>query len=117
MKDYVSQVEGGPHLFQSCLCAAQDGFLHVAREMQLSFESLIVTDALGLHASWMDMHHNTSFRSILKDDSISLTSKGHIYSCSSKGVGKWLVVRPSKRSFCITHAIFVSVLPFRFGLI
>jgi hypothetical protein len=34
----------------------------------------------------MDIHHDTSFRSILEDDSISFTFKVHICFCSSKGV-------------------------------
>jgi hypothetical protein len=29
----------------------------------------------------MDFHHNTSLKSILEDDSISLTSRAHINSC------------------------------------
>jgi hypothetical protein len=60
--------------------------------MHLSFESLVVIDTLSLYVSLMDFHHDTSFRSILEDDSISLTFKIHIHSCLGKGVGLWLVV-------------------------
>jgi len=37
LEEYVSQVEGGPHLLQSCLHAAQDGLLLIAREMHRFF--------------------------------------------------------------------------------
>jgi hypothetical protein len=65
----------------------------------------------------MDIHHNTSSKFILEDGSISLASKACIHSCSGKGVGLWLVVRPSICSFCITHFIFTSTLCFHLGLI
>jgi hypothetical protein len=35
----------------------------------------------------MDFHHNTSLRSSLENDSISSSSRAHIHSYSSKGVG------------------------------
>jgi hypothetical protein len=84
-------------------------------ETHLSFESLVVTDALGLHASLMDILHDTSFRFILEDDSISLTSKACIH--SSKGARLWLVARLFICSFHIAHSIFTSTLHFRLGLI
>jgi hypothetical protein len=37
--------------------------------------------------------------------------------CLGKGAKLWLVVKPSIRSFCITHFIFTSTLHFHFGLI
>jgi hypothetical protein len=40
----------------------------------------------------MDFHHDTSLRSILEDDSISLTSRAHICFCLGKGTMLWLVV-------------------------
>jgi hypothetical protein len=46
--------------------------------MHLSFESLAVINAPGLQASLMDIHHDTSFRSTLEDDSISLTFRAHV---------------------------------------
>jgi hypothetical protein len=95
----------------------QDGLPLIAKKMHLSFENLVVTDALGLQASLMDFHHDTSLRSILEDDSISSASKACIHSCSSKGVGLWLVVRSSIRSFHIAHSSFTSMLRFCFGLI
>ncbi len=75
VEGHISQVEKGPHLLQSCLCASQDGLAPTAREMHLCFESLAITHALGLHASLMDIHHDTSLRSILEDESISLAPK------------------------------------------
>jgi len=65
----------------------------------------------------MDIHHDTSFRSILEDDSISSTFKTHICNCSSKGVGLWLIVRPSICLFHIAHFTFTSMLHFCFSLI
>jgi hypothetical protein len=81
------------------------------------FESLVVITASGLQAPWMDIHHNTSFRSILKDDSISSSSKACIHSCSSKGARLWLVVRSSIRSFHIAHSLFISTMHFHLGVI
>jgi hypothetical protein len=66
----------------------------------------------------MDIHHDTSLRSfILEDDSISSTSKARIHFCLGKGLGVWLVVRPSICSFCIAHFMFTSMLHFHLGLI
>jgi hypothetical protein len=48
LEEYVFQVEGGPHLLQSCLCVMQDGLPLTTREMHLSFESLAVTSTLNL---------------------------------------------------------------------
>jgi hypothetical protein len=98
-------------------CAARDGLLFVAKEMHFYFESLTIISAPGLQASLMDIHHNTSFRSILEDDSISLTSKTYIHFYSSKGVGLWSITKPSICSFCITNSTFTLVLRFCFGLI
>jgi hypothetical protein len=47
--------------------------MEVWNTMQHEF-LFIITNALGLHASLMDIPHDTSFRSILEDDSISSTS-------------------------------------------
>jgi hypothetical protein len=58
--------------------------------MHLSFESLTKTDTLGLHAFFMDIHHDTSFQVILEDDSISLAFKVFIHSYLGKG-GKAMV--------------------------
>ncbi len=66
----------------------QDGLPLVVREMHPSFENLVVTNAPCLHASLMDILHDTSFRFILEDDSIFLASKTCIH--SSKG-GKAMV--------------------------
>jgi hypothetical protein len=65
----------------------------------------------------MNIHHDTSLRSILKDDSILSSSRACICSCLGKGARLWLVVRPSIRSFCIAHFIFTLALRFCFGLI
>jgi len=63
----------------------RNGLPPIIKEMHLSFESLTITNTLSLHFSLMDIHHDTSFRSILKDDSISSTSKVYIHYCSNKG--------------------------------
>jgi hypothetical protein len=65
----------------------------------------------------MDIHHDTSLKSILKDDSISSASKAHIRSCLGKGIGLWLIVRPSIHLFHIAYSTFTSALHFCFGLI
>jgi hypothetical protein len=85
--------------------------------MHLSFESLAVIDAPNLQTSLMDIHHDTSLMCILEDDSIFLTSRARIYSCSSKGVGLWLVVRPFICLFRIAHFIFTLALHFCLSLI
>jgi hypothetical protein len=84
LEEYVSQIEA--HLFHFCLRVAQDGLPSTTKDMHLSFENMAVTNALCLQTSLMDFHHDTSFRYILKDDSISLASKICIHSCSGKGV-------------------------------
>jgi hypothetical protein len=83
-------------------------FLHLGR---------VVTGALGLQVSLMYIHHDTSLKSILKNDSISLAYKVRIRSCLGKRARLWLIIRPSIRSFRITHSIFTSTLRFRFSLI
>ncbi len=85
--------------------------------MHLFFESLTIIGAPSLQASLMDIHHDTSLRSILEDDSISSTSKPRICSCSGKGGRVWLVVWPFIYSFHITHFIFSLTLHFHLGLI
>jgi hypothetical protein len=111
------RLKGGPHLLQSYLCVAQDGLPHVAKEMLPSFESLVVTSALGLQVFFMDIHHDTSLRSILEDDSIFSASGVYICSCSGKGARLWLIARSSICLFCITHSTFTLALCFHFGLI
>ncbi len=48
LEEYVSQVEGAPHLLQSCLCVMQDGLPLIAREMHPSFKSLAITNTPNL---------------------------------------------------------------------
>jgi hypothetical protein len=43
----------------------------MAKEMHLSFESLAITNTPSLQAFLMGIHHDTSLKSILEDDSIS----------------------------------------------
>jgi len=95
LEEYVSQVEGGPHLLLSCFLVAQDNLPSAVRRIHHSFESLVIINALGLQAFFMDIHNNTSFRSILENDFISFTSKSSIRSCLNKGMGLWLIVKPS----------------------
>jgi len=82
-------------LLYSCLCVMWNGLPTVVKEMHLSFESLAIIDTLGLHFSLMDIHHDTSLRSILEDDSISSTSKVCIHSYLNNGARLWLIARPS----------------------
>ncbi len=112
LEEYVSQVERDPHLLQSCFRVAQGGLPLATKEMHLSFESLTITGALNLQASLMDIHHDTFFKSILKHDSISSTSRIRIHSCSGKETGLWLIYRPSICSFHIAHSTFTSALHF-----
>jgi len=55
--------------------------------MHPSFENLVITGTSSLQAFLMYIHHNTSFKSILKDDSISSTSKAYIRSLFRQGGG------------------------------
>ncbi len=117
LEEYNYQVEGAPHLLQSCFRVAWDNLFVASRKMHLFFQSLAITDILGLQAFFMDIHHDISFRFILEDDSISLTFRTCIHFCSNKRVGLWLIIRPSICSFHIAHFIFISTLHFRFSLI
>jgi hypothetical protein len=67
-------------MFQSCLHVAQNGLLPTIREIHLSFKILAIINAPNLHASLMDIHHDTSLRYIFKDDSISLAFRARIHS-------------------------------------
>ncbi len=111
LEEYVSI---DPHLLQSCLHVAHDNLLLITREIHLSFESLVVVDAPNLQAFFMDIHHDTSFRSIFEDNSISSTSKTCIHSCSNKGARLWLIARPSICLFHITQFTFTSMVRFLF---
>ncbi len=52
LEKYVFQVEGGPHLLKSFLHVTQDDLPLAARDMHLSFESLVITNTLGLQSSF-----------------------------------------------------------------
>ncbi len=117
LEKYVSQVERGPHLLYSCLCATRNGLPHVTKEMHLFFESLTITDTPSLQTSLMEFHHNMSLRSNLEDDSISSTSKAHICYYLGKGARLLLVTKPSIHSFHIANSTFTLVLCFRFDFI
>jgi hypothetical protein len=69
--------------------------------MHISFESLIVINILGLQVFFMDIHHNTSLKSILKNDSISLAFGVRIQFCSNKGTRLWLIFKSSFCSFAL----------------
>ncbi len=114
---YVFQVEGGSHLLQSCFHATQNNLPLATRELHLFFESLAVIGTPGLQAFQMDIHHDTSFKSILEDDSISSTFRAWIHFCSSKVVGLWLITMPFIYLFRIAHVTFISVMRFHLGLI
>ncbi len=117
LEEYVFHVEGGSHLLQFCLHVVQNCLPLAIRDMHLSFKNLAITSAPSLQTSLMEIHHDTSFRSILEDDSISLASKACIHFCLGKGIGLWLVVGSFIYSFQIAHSIFTSTLHFCFGLI
>ncbi len=79
---------------------------------------LAVTDTLGLQAPLTDIHHNTSFKPILEDDSISSVCRTYICFCLGKGpMGLWLIARPSICLFFIAHSTFTLMMHFRFDLI
>jgi hypothetical protein len=65
----------------------------------------------------MDIHHDTSLKFILEDDSISLTFRVRIHFYSAKGIKLWLVIRPCIYLFHITHYTFSLALRFHLGLI
>jgi hypothetical protein len=48
LEEYVSKIERGSHLLQSCLCVVRYGLPFVASEMHPFFESLVVIDAPSL---------------------------------------------------------------------
>jgi hypothetical protein len=117
LEEYVFWIKGGLHLFHSCLHVVWNGLPPIAKELDLSFESVTIIRAPSLQASLTDIHHDTSLKFILEDDFISSTSKARIRSYLSKGACLWLVVKPSIYSFCIAHFIFTSTLHFHMGLI
>ncbi len=116
LEEYVFQVEETPHLLKSYFHAAQNS-LPPELEMHPSFESSVVTNNPSLHIFFMEVHHDTSFRSILEDDSISLAFRARICFCSSKGVGLWLIARPFICSFYIAQSTFILALCFCLSLI
>jgi hypothetical protein len=64
LEEYVFQVEKAPHFFQSCYYVIRDSLPPVIKVMHLFFECLVIINAPSLHASLMDIHHDTSFRFI-----------------------------------------------------
>jgi len=108
-KNMFFQVEKGPYLIQSCLGAIWNSLNPlVIKKMHLSFEILTIIDTPNLQASLMDIHHDTSFRSILKNDSIFLAFRTWIRFCLGKRLMLWLITRPFICLFYITHFIFTS---------
>jgi hypothetical protein len=87
----------------------------VIRDMHLSFESMAITGTPCLRVYLMDIHHDTSFMFILKNDSICSTSKARIHFCLGKGVGLWLLTShlfvcfASHILFSLQCCVFVSV--------
>ncbi len=69
--------------------------------MHPCFESVVIVIALNLHASFMDIHHNTSIKYILKNDFIFSTSRARIRSCFGYG---WLLGHLSIRF--TSHVLF-----------
>jgi hypothetical protein len=85
--------------------------------MHFFFENLAITNTQGLHASFMDIHRDTSFKSILEDGSISSSSRARIHFCSGKRARLWLVVKPFIGSFHIVYSTCTLALHFCLGLI
>jgi len=96
----------------------RDNIPSVIKNMHIFKKKWQLLTPSSLKAFLMDIHHNTSFKFILEDDSISSTSKACICFCLGKGVGLWLIVRPFIHSFHITHSTFTLKLCFssRFDL-
>jgi hypothetical protein len=66
----------------------------------------------------MGIHHNTSFRPILEDDSISFVFKTYICFCLSKRSTRlWFITWPFIFLFHITHFIFTLAMCFHSDLI
>ncbi len=116
LDEYVIRLKG-PRLLQLCLRAAQDGLPLVTRDIHPSFKSLAVIGASSLQVFFMVIHHDTSLRSILEDDSISLASRARIHFCSGKGTWLWLIIKPSIRSLCIAYFTLIPTLHFHLSLI
>ncbi len=117
LEEYVYQVEGGPHLFQSCFHAARDNLPLATKKIHPSFESLAVINAPSLHASLMDIHHNTSFKPILEDDSIFSISKSTSTFVQARGHGYGWLLGHLFYLFCIAYFTFTSTMCFCFSLI
>ncbi len=105
LEQYVSQVEGGPHLLQSYLRATRNGLPPTTRDMHPFFQNLAITSTPSLQASLMNFHHDTSLRSILENDSISSSSRAHICSCSGKG-NKAMVGCQAIYLFILHHTLY-----------
>jgi hypothetical protein len=48
LEEYVFKVEQGPHFLQFCFCATRINFLPIIREMDPSFESLLISYTVDL---------------------------------------------------------------------
>jgi hypothetical protein len=53
----------------------------------------------------MNIHHDTSLKSILEDDFVFSIFRTCICSCLGKGAKLWLIVRPSICLFHMAHSI------------
>jgi hypothetical protein len=66
LEEDVFQIEGSPLvsiIFTCCMKCLPFGL----SEMHPSFENLAIISTLNLHAYLMDIHHNTSIRSMLEE--------------------------------------------------
>jgi hypothetical protein len=115
LKKFVFQVEGGPHLLQSCFHVAQNDLPPTTKEMHPSLENLVIIGTPNLQASLMDTHHNTSLRSILEDDFIPSTIGLAFILIQARGQGYgWLLSHLSVHFASHTllssqRCVFVSV--------
>ncbi|KAG6556932.1 hypothetical protein Mapa_001347 [Marchantia paleacea] len=58
--------------------------------------------------SLMESHHDTTFSSIMHDDSLSITSRIHIPSLLGKGRGIWLIAQSSLLLLSTSHIPHLS---------
>jgi hypothetical protein len=63
-------------IVQSCLVQFKITFLLQLERCTFFFESLAIINTLGLQAFFMDIHHNTSFRSIQSSHSFLFRQGG-----------------------------------------
>jgi hypothetical protein len=106
LEEYVYQVEEGYFELHESM---------IKKGVYPSFENLAIIGASSVQTSLMNIHHNTSYKFILEDNSISSAFKAYIRSCLGRGAGLWLIIRPLSIHSTLhallppQHCVFVSV--------